>query len=385
MKDTGYGLIADAWRLIPSSEFCLNIADGTHDSPKQTVSGKHLITSRHIKGRTVDFENAYLISQHDYDKINKRSKVDQWDVIISMIGEYCGFCFVERNSKIEYAVKNVGLFKTGDRIKAFWLYYFLNSEIGKFILETNKSGTSQPYLSLGILRNLPIVFPDNDREAKTIVELLSSLDDKIDLLHRQNKTLEAMAETLFRQWFVEPFDSAQGKDLDEGWKEGKLVDIMKLSNGKSRPNTVGLIPVYGGNGILDFTDQHNYEGESIIIGRVGAYCGSLYFENCKIWVSDNALHARAKNENENFFLFYYLKSIGLNSFAEGSSHPLLTQTLINSIDITIPSVGKRIEFNTFAKATNDKIMGNKLQIRILEKLRDTLLPKLMSGEVRVEL
>jgi len=108
LKETDFGNIASDWSFIPSLEFCLKITDGTHDSPKQQKDGKHLVTSKHIKGRNIDFETAYLISQKDFDNINLRSRVDQWDVIISMIGEYCGFTYIERNENIDYAVKNVG-------------------------------------------------------------------------------------------------------------------------------------------------------------------------------------------------------------------------------------------------------------------------------------
>ncbi len=155
-----------------------------------------------VRGRNIDFETAYLIDEKDFNKINLRSKVEQWDVIISMIGEYCGFCYVERNPKIDYAVKNVGVFKVGQETKALWLYYYLQSRIGRSIIDANKSGSTQPYLSLGFLRELPIIVPKKKHELEQIVKILSSLDDKIDLLHRQNKTLEALAETLFRQWFV---------------------------------------------------------------------------------------------------------------------------------------------------------------------------------------
>nr|MDQ3010703.1 restriction endonuclease subunit S [Acidobacteriota bacterium] len=217
VKETSFGTVASDWNFIRADLFCQRVTDGTHDSPKPQTTGKHLITSKHIRGRDVDFDSAYLITEDEFNKINLRSKVDQWDVIISMIGEYCGFCYVERNESIEYAVKNVGLFKTGSKLKALWLYYFLNSKIGKSILEANKSGTSQPYLSLGFLRELPVLYPPTDNEAGQIVKVLSSLDDKIDLLHRQNKTLEALAETLFRQWFVE--------EVEENWEEFCLSDI----------------------------------------------------------------------------------------------------------------------------------------------------------------
>ena len=117
------------------------------------------------------------------------------------------------------------------------------------------------------------------------------------------------------------------------WKECKLGDVVFFSNGKSRPNTSGYIPIYGGNGILEYTDQSNNDGETIIIGRVGAYCGSVYYENRPVWVSDNALAAKPKEHYYAKYLYYLLKFSDLNQYAEGSSHPLLTQSLLNSIDI----------------------------------------------------
>jgi len=105
LVDTPFGTIAEDWTYVSSLEFCSKITDGTHDSPKQQKEGKHLVTSKHIKGRNIDFETAYLISQKDFDSINLRSRVDQWDVIVSMIGEYCGFTYVERNESIDYNPK----------------------------------------------------------------------------------------------------------------------------------------------------------------------------------------------------------------------------------------------------------------------------------------
>jgi len=121
------------------------------------------------------------------------------------------------------------------------------------------------------------------------------------------------------------------------WKECKLGDVAEFKNGKSRPSEIvnGTIPIYGGNGILGYTDTFNYQGETVIVGRVGAYCGSVFFEYKPIWVSDNALYTIPKNETDAKFLYYLLKNMGLNSQAEGSSHPLLTQTLLNSLDVFV--------------------------------------------------
>ena len=116
-------------------------------------------------------------------------------------------------------------------------------------------------------------------------------------------------------------------------KDGLFSDIIKLGNGKVKPNNIGSIPIYGGNGILGYGDDFNYSGETVIIGRVGAYCGSVYHSKEPIWVSDNALAAKPKNDECTKYIYYLLQNLKLNSYAEGSSHPLVTQGLLNSIEI----------------------------------------------------
>jgi len=157
------------------------------------------------------------------------------------------------------------------------------------------------------------------------------------------------------------------------WKEYKLGDAIKFGNGKVRPTSDGSIPVYGGNGILDHCNEFNYEDETIIIGRVGAYCGAVYYENKPIWVSDNALAAKSKEKFVTKYLYYFLKNLELNQFAEGSSHPLVTQSLLNSIDVFITDVEK--EQNTIASilsSLDDKIDLLNCQSKTLEQLAETL-------------
>ena len=158
-----------------------------------------------------------------------------------------------------------------------------------------------------------------------------------------------------------------------GWRECKLGEVMLFGNGRTRPMTEGQFPVYGGNGILCYADQYNYEGETIIIGRVGAYCGSIYFEGKPIWISDNALSAKSNGDNDTKFLFYHLKNLGLNKLAEGSSHPLLTQGLLNSIDIKICNdLNEQKAIASVLSSLDDKIELLNRQNKTLEGMAGTL-------------
>lgn len=157
------------------------------------------------------------------------------------------------------------------------------------------------------------------------------------------------------------------------WKECKLGDVLNFGNGKTRPISDGLFPVYGGNGILGYCDKSNYKDELIIIGRVGAYCGSVYYENKPIWISDNALSAKPKENNITKFLFYFLKNLNLNQFAGGSSHPLITQTLLNSIDIEICcKINEQKSIASILSSLDDKIDLLHHQNKTLESMAETI-------------
>jgi len=157
------------------------------------------------------------------------------------------------------------------------------------------------------------------------------------------------------------------------WKECKLGDIADFKNGKSRPLDKGNFPIYGGNGILGCSNQSNSKGEVVIIGRVGAYCGSVYFESRPIWISDNALFALPKYNYNSKFIYYLLKQLNLNQFAEGSSHPLLTQTLLNSIEIrTTVDPNEQSSIASILSGLDEKINLLQRQNKTLETFGEIL-------------
>jgi len=113
-----------------------------------------------------------------------------------------------------------------------------------------------------------------------------------------------------------------------------LSEYAVFSNGKKRPLEPGVYPVYGGNGILGYANDYNMEN-GIIVGRVGAYCGSVYLEKGKCWVSDNAIKAENKENSNLGYLYYLLKGLKLNERRIGTSQPLLTQGILNNIEVDI--------------------------------------------------
>ena len=148
------------------------------------------------------------------------------------------------------------------------------------------------------------------------------------------------------------------------WKEVTISEIAFLKNGKKRPDTSGLIPVYGGNGIMDYVNTHNDE-DCIAIGRVGAYCGCVYLTKGKVWISDNAISAKANSNADNNYLYYLLDSLNLNRHRIGGAQPLMTQDLIGRIKVFLPPLPTQRRTASILSSLDDKIAVNR---RICENL-----------------
>ncbi|MEI7462225.1 MAG: restriction endonuclease subunit S [Pirellula sp.] len=188
------GWIPEGWAITTSSSL-FDVRDGTHDSPKQSDIGRYLITSRHIIGTTIDFSNAYLISEEDYEQANKRSKVDPYDILLTMIGTV-GIPFLVMEETIDFAIKNVGLFKTGvDRTLATFFYLYLKSEFMTRFMDSRLAGTTQKFLTLKILRAIPLAIPD-DRVMNRFGTLTRTVFEKIHMNNKASESLTNLRDTL---------------------------------------------------------------------------------------------------------------------------------------------------------------------------------------------
>ena len=180
-----------------------------------------------------------------------------------------------------------------------------------------------------------------------------------------NDNLEATLSALFAETFAS----------QEGAEKVKLGELISFGNGKSRPKTDGTIPVYGGNGILSYTDQHNNKNV-VLIGRVGAYCGSVYLEQDLCWVSDNAIFAKSKISNSEYFDYYLLKGLNLFNHHVGTGQQLLTQEILNNIEVVKPDFALIECFNNKAKSVYDSITNNEKEIIRLQDLSSLVLSRL---------
>lgn len=198
-----------------------------------------------------------------------------------------------------------------------------------------------------------------------IVKAYNTITDRIELKRKINDNLEAVLAASHSKMFF-------SMDTSE---HSKLGELMTFGNGKSRPKTDGPIPVYGGNGVLSYTDHHNIEN-AVLIGRVGAYCGSVYLEQGICWVSDNAIFAKSKITKDEFFDYFLLKRLNLFNHHVGTGQQLLTQEILNNIEVPKP-VTEQIElFNRKAASVFETLFTNSREIIRLQELSDLLLSRL---------
>lgn len=225
-------------------------------------------------------------------------------------------------------------------------------------------GSAREYCRFNNIAEIEIEIPSVEIQQK-IVKYDKTITDRIELKKRINDNLEEILTAVF----LDSFCSQKSK------KCLKLSELMSFGNGKSRPKTDGVIPVYGGNGVLSYTDQYNIEN-AILIGRVGAYCGSVYLEQGVCWVSDNAIFAKSKVSKDEFFDYFLLKGLNLFNHHVGTGQQLLTQEILNNIEVAKPDIEQVETFNKKAKTVFKTISVNKNEIVRLQELSDLLLSRL---------
>ena len=285
-------------------------------------------------------------------------------------------------------------FKGNDPNFIFYLLKTLN-------LQHYKGGSAVPTLNRNHIHPIALRVPIDIQDQKAIAHILSTLDEKIEVNNKINKTLEEMAQAIFKHWFVdfefpnedgEPYKSSGGEmvnselgPIPKGWEVGILGDIISISSG-NRPNqrvsaqtSDFEIPLVGASSIMGYTNDYNYDEPILVIGRVGTH-GVIQKFNERVWASDNTLVIKSKIYE---YVYEILREIDYKSLNRGSTQPLITQTDIKTQKILLPEEVVSQKYEDLININSKLQSSNNSQNAKLIKIRDTLLPKLMSGEIRV--
>ncbi|MBR4218350.1 MAG: restriction endonuclease subunit S [Bacteroidales bacterium] len=401
----------EEWKEYKATDFCHKVTDGTHDSPKPKSEGHYLITSKHLKDNNIDFLSANRISDEDYQKVIMRSAVEKYDILFSMIGTI-GNVVQIRIEDVDFAVKNMGIFKMGrNQLRSSWLYYWLKSPYSKEYINQRLAGSTQSYLTLNSLREFPILYP-NDSLAEKIVEILKALDDKIECNRRINENLEQQAQALFKSWFVdfEPFKDGEFVEselgpIPKGWRVISLNDIIEVSktsiNPQKKPTTLFShysIPAFDNGMQPEYQTGIEILSNKFVINNKMTLLSKLNPRIKRIWyidgIDENSICStefvpyRAKNDNLTSYVYCILNNQQFYDFilsmvngATGSHqrfHPS------DSLSYLIPFNEQiAMKFNRIINPILSKNIENRSESSRLAELRDALLPRLMSGELKV--
>lgn len=391
-------------------DFCDDVRDGTHDSPKHLDSGKILITSKNIKGDTIDFENISYISEEDFNKINERSLVEKNDILYSMIGTIGLVYRVDCNP--DYAIKNMGLFKISNELKSKWLYYFLKTPKTMNMVYSKLNGSTQKFISLSNLRNLEIEYPEDENDAKRIVKLLESIDYRIKINSEINNNLYEFNNKLFEEKIL---NNAEKDD----WEEYLLSDISKMINGYSykgnelvEKSNIGMATIKnfertGGfklDGFKDIVPQKCKSDHYVKPFEILVACTDLT-QNADI-IGNAIMLLNNANYDEiimsmdlvklipitdivnNYMLYAIVNSKDFKNFAlrykSGTTVLHLNKNCFKEYTIKLPNYNTIKDLSKVFEGNYKKISQIVDENRKLEQLRDILLPKLMNGEIDLD-
>lgn len=344
-------------------------------------------------------DGAFYISQEIYDTWF-RAHPKPGDIILTLKGSQNGAaCLVPNPVSFVIAQDMVAIRVNEKVINAHYLLAALRSREVQHQIKTLDVSGVIPHLKKTDFDKLILPYPSREIQ-DYIGQLYHKLSTKIELLRHQNHDLEELAKTLFKRWFVEfefpnengePYKSSGGKmvaselgEIPEGWRFGELSELLEIKYGKDHKHLAdGNIPVYGSGGIMRYVNEFIYDKPSILLPRKGTL-SNLFYLNEPFWSVDTMFYSKIKKEEYGKYCFQLLKTLNLSLMDVGSAVPSLSTSVLNGINVLIPYMKVAGKFEEALSSLFNKKNTNQQEIQTLTQLRDALLPKLVSGELRIK-
>lgn len=379
------------WKEVRLGDVCNIITGFPFSGKKYSKEG-----IRVVRGDNVTIGNLRWDTEKDkrwnepFDKTEYYS-LQANDIVIGMDGSRVG----KNKARIKgedlplLLAQRVACVRHNELAEQDYLYYNIFSK--KFVDYVNSihTGSAIPHISQKQIEDYKILLPNLETQRR-IASILSSLDRKIELTNKINADLEEMAQAIFKNWFVdfEPFKNGKFVDselgmIPEGWKVGCLGDLITIKYGKDHKKLDdGTFPVYGSGGLMRFVNSWLYNGESVLIPRKGTLDNIMYVCE-KFWTVDTMFFSVPKMDYVMKYVYNYIKRFDFSKMNEGTSVPSNTAARLNKMQILIPTHEVLEMYDeTLCPIYNKRKMNDK-ESRTLSLLRDTLLPRLMSGELEV--
>lgn len=284
-------------------------------------------------------------------------------------------------------------------IYPIYLYYFLKTTFE--FLNTKTTGSTIPHINKNLFNNLLFPLPPLPEQQK-IAAVLSAVQEAKEKTQAVIEAAKALKKSMMKHIFTYgpvspqeaenvPLKETEIGPVPEDWEVVKLENIFRITSGKTRPKILKeslsepyIFPVFGGNGILGYSNEFLIEYPTIILGRVGEYCGSVHISQGKCWVSDNALYVNYFQKKIDLkFLLNALEILNLNKLKNRGGQPLISQSIVYSQSIPLPPLHIQQKIASILSAIDAKIEAEENKKKSLEELFKSLLHNLMTAKIRV--
>ncbi|MBR1465838.1 MAG: restriction endonuclease subunit S [Bacteroidaceae bacterium] len=319
------------------------------------------------------------------------------DILISNIRPY--FKKIWRANKEGGCSADVICYRANNKVDSLFLYYLMSQDsFFEYVMKGSK-GTKMPRGDKKQILQWNISLPPFEQQKK-IASILKSLDDKIEVNRRINDNLEQQAQALFKSWFVdfEPFKDGEFEEseigmIPKGWKVGTLFDVASIYDklrkplsGKDRENMERIYPYYGATSCMDYVDNFIFDGIYTLIGEDGSVVkedGLPYMQYVwgKFWVNNHAHILRGKNGFSTEMVHVLLSITNIQHLVTGAVQAKLSQANMQKLVLALPPKNVINEIRPIIGSLYETRRGREEESRRLAQLRDTLLPRLMSGEL----
>ena len=353
----------------------------TTEKVRYSDFGYRIVQAKNVNRYNFTYDEDNYINEQTFSRIKDNHKLKRGDLLFSNIGSQMGNSCVYDSDEEAVITWNVLKMEPDNNIvDTDYLCFWFNWK-SQNIRALNSSST-MPFVSGKVIGKLNIELPSVENQ-KRVSSILSVINKKIALNEKINDNLLQQASTIYQAWFEEfvPFEG----ECPPSWKEGTLADIANISSGKRPPvksaekTDIAVIPLVGAASVMGYTTEANHTDKILVTGRVGTH-GVVQRFNSPCWTSDNTLVITSPLYE---YTYQILQRIDYNSMNRGSTQPLITQGDMNKVSILIPDQETLHDFETLVGKLMDQYEANLLENNKLAELRDTLLPKLMSGELDV--
>lgn len=332
--------------------------------------GTPIVTVEHLGKRKMTRQNLPCVSDSDRKRLSKYT-LEHGDLVFSRVGsvdrcslvsaEEDGWLFSGRCLRVRANNK--------DELNSKFLFYFFNQKSIKDYVRSIAVGATMPSINTRLLSEVPISLPSIAAQYE-IADVLSTLDDKIELNEMINNHLEQIAHTIFREYCSDG-DTAL------------LSDILTVCYGKDHKHLKdGDIPCYGSGGIMRYVNEALYSGESVLIPRKGSLNNVLYI-NRPFWTVDTMFFTHMTHPNVAKFVYFTVRRLDLAGMNVGSAVPSMTTAVLNALEIVLPSEASLVSFEETVLPIFLQMQANNDESAHLAAVRNNLLPRLMSGEISV--